>query len=70
MLSDSVGDFVGYSVGDLVGDSVGDYGGDSVARICLRAQPLESSLGRVPQAADVTCGQTSKIGSCRSPRTV
>ena len=24
----------------------------SAARICLRAQPLESSLGRVPQAAD------------------
>ena len=63
MLSDSVGDFVGYSVGDLVGDSfgdsVGDYVGDSVARICLRIQPLESSHGRVPQAADVTCGQTS-----------
>ena len=25
------------------------------SRICLRAQPLESSLGRVPQAADGAC---------------
>ena len=29
------------------------------SRISLRAQPLESSLGRVPQAADVACNQTS-----------
>ena len=29
------------------------------SRIRLRAQPLESSLGRVPQAADVACNQTS-----------
>ena len=36
----------------------------------LRAQTLESSLGRVPQAADGICYQTSKSGSCRSPRTV
>ena len=36
----------------------------------LRAQPLESSLGRVPQAADDTCNKISQIGSCRSPRTV
>ena len=42
----------------------------SVARICLRLQPLESSLGRVPQAADFTCNKISQIGSCRSPRTV
>ena len=40
------------------------------SRVCLRAQPLESSLGRVPQAADGTCNQTSKPRSCRSPRTV
>ena len=40
------------------------------SRICLRAQPLESSLGRVPQAADGTCNKVSQIGSCRSPRTV
>ena len=26
---------------------------------CVRAQPLESSLGRVPQAADGTCKQIS-----------
>ena len=39
-------------------------------RIRLRAQPLESSLGRVPQAADGTCYKISQIGSCRSPRTV
>ncbi len=26
-----------------------------LARICLRLQPLESSLGRVPQAADGAC---------------
>ena len=30
------------------------------SRIRLRAQPLESSLGRVPQAADGICNQTSK----------
>ena len=36
----------------------------------LRTQPLESSLGRVPQAADFACNQTSQIGSCQSPRTV
>ena len=36
----------------------------------LRAQPLESSLGRVPQAADVTCNKISQTRSCRSPRTV
>ena len=29
------------------------------SRICLRAQPLESSLGRVPQAADCTCNKIS-----------
>ena len=40
------------------------------SRICLRIQPLESSLGRVPQAADVTCNKISQTGSCRSPRTV
>ena len=40
------------------------------SRICLRLQPLESSLGRVPQAADGTCNKISQIGSCRSPRTV
>ena len=28
--------------------------------ICLRAQPLESSLGRVPQAADGTCKKFRK----------
>jgi len=39
-------------------------------RICLRTQPLESSLGRVPQAADGTCNKISQTGSCRSPRTV
>ena len=39
-------------------------------RIRLRAQPLESSLGRVPQAADGTCNKIPQIGSCRSPRTV
>jgi hypothetical protein len=27
--------------------------------ICLRFQPLESSLGRVPQAADGTCNKIS-----------
>jgi len=27
--------------------------------ICLRIQPLESSLGRVPQAADGTCNKIS-----------
>ena len=31
----------------------------SFGRICLRAQPLESSLGRVPQAADGSCNKTS-----------
>ena len=31
----------------------------SVTRIRLGAQPLESSLWRVPQAADVACNQTS-----------
>jgi len=36
----------------------------------LRAQPLESSLGRVPQAADCTCNKISQTRSCRSPRTV
>ncbi len=36
----------------------------------LRPQPLESSLGRVPQAADETCKQIRSTGSCRSPRTV
>ena len=41
-----------------------------LARIRLRAQPLESSLGRVPQAADGTCYKISQPGSCRSPRTV
>ena len=30
------------------------------SRICLRAQPLESSLGRVPQAADGTCEKNHK----------
>ena len=40
------------------------------SRICLRAQPLKNSAGRVPQAADGICNQTSKLGSCRSPRTV
>ena len=29
------------------------------SRICLRAQPLESSLGRVPQAADSACNKIS-----------
>jgi hypothetical protein len=29
------------------------------SRIRLRIQPLESSLGRVPQAADGTCDRTS-----------
>ncbi len=47
---------------------------DSVAqiqsRIRLRFQPLESSLGRVPQAADGTCNKISQTRSCRSPRTV
>jgi len=37
---------------------------------CVRVQPLKNSAGRVPQAADGTCAQTSKPGSCRSPRTV
>ncbi len=40
------------------------------SRISLRPQPLESSLGRVPQAADGTCNKISKTRSCRSPRTV
>ena len=40
------------------------------SRIRLRIQPLESSLGRVPQAADVTCNKISQNRSCRSPRTV
>ena len=40
------------------------------SRICLRAQSLESSLGRVPQAADGSCNKISQIRSCRSPRTV
>ena len=31
-----------------------------LARIRLRAQPLESSLGRVPQAADGACKKISK----------
>ncbi len=39
-------------------------------QIDMRAQPLKNSAGRVPQAADGTCIQTSKLGSCRSPRTV
>ena len=26
---------------------------------CVRAQPLKNSAGRVPQAADVTCNETS-----------
>ena len=29
------------------------------SRFCVRAQPLESSLGRVPQAADGTCNKIS-----------
>ena len=29
------------------------------SRICLRTQPLESSLGRVPQAADDSCNKIS-----------
>ena len=35
--------------------SVAHFSGSILSRICLRAQPLESSLGRVPQAADGTC---------------
>jgi len=40
------------------------------SRIRLQIQPLKNSAGRVPQAADGICNQTSKPGSCRSPRTV
>ena len=40
------------------------------SRIRLRIQPLESSLGRVPQADDGTCNKISQTRSCRSPRTV
>ena len=40
------------------------------SRICLRAQPLKNSAGRVPQAADCTCNKISRTRSCRSPRTV
>ncbi len=29
------------------------------SRICVRAQPLKNSAGRVPQAADVTCNKIS-----------
>jgi len=29
------------------------------SRICLRAQPLKNSAGRVPQAADSTCNKIS-----------
>ena len=35
------------------------------SRIRLRAQPLESSLGRVPQAADGTCYKISQTRWCR-----
>ena len=38
-------------------------------QIDMRAEPLKNSAGRVPQAADGTCIQTSKLGSCRSPKT-
>ena len=38
--------------------------------ICLRAQPLKNSAGRVPQAADEPCNKISQTRSCRSPRTV
>ena len=43
------------------------------SRICLRAQPLESSLGRVPQAADASCNKifaswiVSVAEDCLSP---
>ena len=44
-----------------------------LSHICLRAQPLKNSAGRVPQAADCTCNQTpfnwivSVAEDCLSP---